>query len=116
MVELLAADEEVRKRRERGGQEQHGGHDEEPLAHADPLCGARRQALEREAEPARDRTRREERPDGLAVPERDGGREQDDDAEVLPEHAEEVERGLDVDGEPPLASAGRPCRATVTAP
>ncbi len=99
VVELLAADQQVGQGSERGRHQQHRGHHEEALADTDARRASGR-ALEREAEGAGGRAGHEERPDGLAVPERDPDREHDREAEVLREDADEVEDGGDVDGEP----------------
>ena len=68
-------DEEVRQRAERGGDEPRERDDEEALARADALLPSREPLERRAPTPAHDRARGQERPDGLAVPERDRRRE-----------------------------------------
>ena len=92
VVELLAADEEVREGRERCRHEQHRGDDEEALADADLVTRSCREPLEPEPERARAEAGHDERPHRIAVPERDADREDDDEAEVLRERPDEVRR------------------------
>ena len=107
MVELLAADEEVREGGERCRHQQHRRDDQEALADADMVTRACRESLEPEPERARAEAGHEEGPHRIAVPERDPDREDDHEAEVLRESPDEVRHRADVDREAPRGPDSR---------
>ena len=106
-VELRLAGQEVRDRTEDGGEQPRERDDEIGLAEAD---GGRVLSDASQPEPGgeRDHGGREERPGRLAIDDRDDGRHEGRDAEVLDERAGEAERGPEVDREPWTACCRRP--------
>ena len=96
--ELRAAVEDERQRAEDRHQQPDQRDDEEALARRDrgALLLAR-DLVQREPGDARDRARDEERPERLAVADRDHDRQQEGRREPLQHAADEVEGGADVD-------------------
>jgi hypothetical protein len=116
VVELLAAGEEVRERRERRRHEQHRGDDEEPLAHPEVRVRPGREPFEDEPERRRAEPGDDVRPDRVAVPEREGDGKHGHDAEVLRERPDEVRDRYDVDCQPPRAADPRDGLCQLTEP
>ncbi len=92
-----------RERRQRPGERD----DQESLPGADRLS-ADREPLQAEAERRRDRARRNERPDRIAVPEADGNGEEERQAEVLDHAPDEVECAADIDADGRPLGAAQP--------
>ena len=103
--ELVLAREDVRERDEERGREPRDRDDEERLAQADPLA-ARGRLLEYPPGTARERPRGHEGPHRLAVPEGNRDREEERDAQVAQDEADEVERAAHVDAADPTPRHG----------